>query len=92
MSYLAGYFGFLAFLFSINWTKLASQDRWDEVIKIFVMLHKSGDMDNPKVLAEYKKLRKPYDLSERKQILAFRYLQNLVCSEECYPMTSISLR
>jgi hypothetical protein len=35
---------------------LASKDRWEEAIQVMAQLHGGGDMNHPKVLAEYKEI------------------------------------
>jgi MFS family permease len=35
---------------------LASQDRWEEAIKVLANLHSKGDINSPKVLAEYQEI------------------------------------
>ena len=37
-------------------SKLASKDRWEEAIEVLAMLHGGGDINNPKVLAEYQEI------------------------------------
>ncbi|KKK19664.1 hypothetical protein P175DRAFT_0426692 [Aspergillus ochraceoroseus IBT 24754] len=36
---------------------LASKDRWDECIQVLARLHGNGDINHPKVLAEYKEIQ-----------------------------------
>ncbi|OBU01735.1 hypothetical protein VE01_00185 [Pseudogymnoascus verrucosus] len=40
---------------STRW--LASKDMWDEAIQVLADLHADGDMDHPKVLADYQEFR-----------------------------------
>jgi len=35
---------------------LASKDRWDEAIQVLADLHANGDIEHPKVLAEYQEI------------------------------------
>ena len=35
---------------------LASKDRWEEAIKVLANLHGNGDVNHPKVLAEYQEI------------------------------------
>jgi|TARA_R110002003_G_scaffold290_7_gene18584 hypothetical protein len=35
---------------------LASKDRWEEALSVLANLHGNGDLNNPKVLAEYKEI------------------------------------
>ncbi|KAL4795843.1 general substrate transporter [Aspergillus venezuelensis] len=45
---------------------LASKDRWDECIQVLSRLHGNGDLNHPKVLAEYKEIQDALAL-EREQ-------------------------
>jgi hypothetical protein len=42
------------FPYSPRW--LASKDRWEEALTVLAHLHGGGDVNHPKVLAEYKQI------------------------------------
>lgn len=46
--------GLFFFPYSPRW--LATQDRWEEAIKVLASLHGSNNVNHPKVLAEYKEI------------------------------------
>lgn len=46
--------GFFFFPRSPRW--LASKDRWEEALQVLANLHGGGDINHPKVLAEYKEI------------------------------------
>lgn len=46
--------GMFFFPYSPRW--LASKDRWEEAIHVLANLHGGGDVNHPKVLAEYKEI------------------------------------
>ncbi|KAK7180275.1 MFS sugar transporter [Paraphaeosphaeria sporulosa] len=46
--------GMFFFPYSPRW--LASKDRWEEAIQVLANLHGGGDVNHPKVLAEYKEI------------------------------------
>ncbi|CAM1502489.1 Fc.00g044730.m01.CDS01 [Cosmosporella sp. VM-42] len=46
--------GLFFFPYSPRW--LASQDRWEEALQILANLHGKGDVNNPKVLAQYREI------------------------------------
>jgi sugar porter (SP) family MFS transporter len=48
------FFGMFFFPYSPRW--LASQDRWEECITVLANLHGGGDINHPKVLAEYQEI------------------------------------
>ncbi|XXG96011.1 high affinity glucose transporter [Hypoxylon texense] len=47
---------------------LASKDRWDEAVEVLGLLHGDGDVNHPKVLAEYKEIEEGLRF-EREQAL-----------------------
>jgi len=49
------YFGLFFFPRSPRW--LASKDRWEEALKVLADLHGKGDVNHPKVLAEYTEIQ-----------------------------------
>ncbi|KAJ4305242.1 high affinity glucose transporter [Kalmusia sp. IMI 367209] len=56
--------GMFFFPYSPRW--LASKDRWEEAIQVLANLHGDGDVNHPKVLAEYKEIEEAL-LFEREQ-------------------------
>jgi sugar porter (SP) family MFS transporter len=48
------FIGFFFFPRSPRW--LASKDRWEEALEVLANLHGGGDINHPKVLAEYKEI------------------------------------
>ena len=46
--------GMFFFPYSPRW--LASKDRWEEAAQVLAHLHGGGDINHPKVLAEYKEI------------------------------------
>ena len=46
--------GLFFFPYSPRW--LASQDRWEEALQVLANLHGKGDVNNPKVLAQYREI------------------------------------
>jgi hypothetical protein len=48
------FIGFFFFPRSPRW--LASKDRWEEALQVLARLHGGGDINHPKVLAEYKEI------------------------------------
>lgn len=48
------FIGFFFFPRSPRW--LASKDRWEEALHVLANLHGDGDVNHPKVLAEYKEI------------------------------------
>ena len=48
------FFGMFFFPRSPRW--LATQDRWEEAIKVLAVLHGNGDINHPKVLAQYQEI------------------------------------
>lgn len=47
--------GLFFFPYSPRW--LASKDRWDEAIRVLANLHGNGDINNTKVLAQYREIQ-----------------------------------
>lgn len=58
--------GLFFFPYSPRW--LASKDRWDEAIQVLGLIHGGGDVNHPKVLAEYKEIEEALRF-EREQAL-----------------------
>jgi MFS family permease len=53
---------------------LASQDRWDEAIQVMARLHGGGDVNHPKVLAEYKEIEEALRFEREEAINSYRQL------------------
>ncbi|KAI1106535.1 general substrate transporter [Jackrogersella minutella] len=59
--------GLFFFPYSPRW--LASKDRWEEAIQVIAILHGGGDINHPKVLAEYKEIEEALRF-EREEVLS----------------------
>ncbi|CAG8975100.1 hypothetical protein HYALB_00008940 [Hymenoscyphus albidus] len=63
---------------------LASKDRWEEAIQVMAALHGGGDVNHPKVLAEYKEIEEALRfereeaISSYKQLMAPRMLKRVL--------------
>ena len=66
------FFGLFFFPKSPRW--LAGQDRWEEAIRVLADLHGGGDMNHPKVLAQYQEIEEAltFERDESKSSLACR--------------------
>ena len=53
---------------------LASKDRWDEALKVLADLHGNGDINHPKVLAEYTEIEEQLRFEREEQVSNFREL------------------
>jgi len=51
---------------------LASKDRWDEAIQILANLHAGGNIDDPKVLAEYQEIEEALRFEQSESVSHFR--------------------
>jgi MFS family permease len=58
--------------YSPRW--LASRDRWEEAIEVLASLHGGGDMNHPKVLAEYKEIEEALRFEREEAVSSFRHL------------------
>ncbi|KAI1423466.1 general substrate transporter [Xylaria sp. FL1777] len=58
--------------YSPRW--LASKDRWDEAIRVLAALHGAGDVDHPKVLAEYKEIEEALRFEREEASSSFKAL------------------
>jgi MFS family permease len=76
------FFGMFFMPRSPRW--LASKDRWEEAIEVLAMLHGKGDMNSPRVLAEYQEIEEALRferedaLSSLRQLVAPRMLRRVV--------------
>ncbi|KAL3427742.1 glucose transporter [Phlyctema vagabunda] len=53
---------------------LASKDRWDEAITIMAKLHGGGDINHPKVLAEYREIEAALRFEREEAVSSYRQL------------------
>ncbi|KAI1095683.1 general substrate transporter [Rostrohypoxylon terebratum] len=61
------------FPYSPRW--LASRDRWDEAVRVIADLHGGGDVEHPKVLAEYREIEEALRFERREAVSGFRALE-----------------
>ncbi|KAI1387353.1 general substrate transporter [Hypoxylon trugodes] len=66
------FIGLFFFPYSPRW--LASQDLWEEAIYVMARLHGGGDMNHPKVLAEYKEIEEALRIEREESQGSFRAL------------------
>ncbi|CAJ2505740.1 Uu.00g131340.m01.CDS01 [Anthostomella pinea] len=64
--------GLFFFPYSPRW--LASKDRWEEAIKVLALLHANGDVNHPKVLAEYKEIEEALRFEKQEAVSSFNAL------------------
>ncbi|KAI0908754.1 general substrate transporter [Ustulina deusta] len=64
--------GLFFFPYSPRW--LASKDRWDEAIRVLAALHGAGDVEHPKVLAEYKEIEEALRFEREEASSSFKAL------------------
>lgn len=58
--------------YSPRW--LASKDRWDEAIQVLANLLGKGDVNHPKVLAQYQEIQEALRFEREQQTSSFRAL------------------
>ncbi|KAH0428498.1 MFS glucose [Colletotrichum camelliae] len=66
------FFGLFFCPFSPRW--LAAHDRWDEAIKVLASLHGNGDVNHPKVLAQYQEIEEALRFEREEKINSFKAL------------------
>ncbi|KAI0449704.1 general substrate transporter [Xylaria acuta] len=66
------FFGLFFFPYSPRW--LASKDRWDEAIQVLALLHGDGDVNHPKVLAEYQEIEDALRFEREEACSSFKAL------------------
>ncbi|KAI1750315.1 general substrate transporter [Xylaria castorea] len=66
------FFGLFFFPYSPRW--LASKDRWDEAIQVLALLHGGGDINHPKVLAEYQEIEDALRFEREEACSSFKAL------------------
>lgn len=64
--------GLYFFPYSPRW--LASQDRWDEAIRVLANLHGKGDLNHPKVLAQYREIEDALKFEREQATSSFKEL------------------
>jgi len=52
------------------------QDRWEEAIHVMAQLHGNGDMNHPKVLAEYKEIEEALRFEREEAVSSFKQLMH----------------
>lgn len=53
---------------------LASKDRWEEAIQVLAHLHGNGDVNHPKVLAEYQEIEEALRFEREEAVPSFKAL------------------
>lgn len=53
---------------------LAAQDRWEEALRVLAVLHGHGDVNHPKVLAEYQEIEEALRFEREEAIGSFKAL------------------
>ncbi|KAF2097181.1 general substrate transporter [Rhizodiscina lignyota] len=66
------FFGMFFFPYSPRW--LASRDRWEEAIRVLANLHGKGDVNHPKVLAEYQEIEEALRFEREEAVSSFKAL------------------
>ncbi|OAA65498.1 Sugar/inositol transporter [Niveomyces insectorum RCEF 264] len=64
--------GLYFFPYSPRW--LASKDRWEEAIQVLAHLHGGGDVNHPKVLAQYQEIEEALRFEREQTVSSFRAL------------------
>ncbi|EGS20151.1 uncharacterized protein CTHT_0046580 [Thermochaetoides thermophila DSM 1495] len=62
--------GLFFFPYSPRW--LASKDRWDEALKVLASLHGKGDVNHPKVLAQYQEIEEALRFEREQAVSSFK--------------------
>jgi len=66
------FFGMFFLPRSPRW--LASKDRWEEAIQVMAGLHGGGDVNHPKVLAEYQEIEEALRFEREEAVSSYRQL------------------
>ena len=53
---------------------LASKDRWEEAIQVLASLHGGGDVNHPKVLAEYQEIEEALRFDREEAISSYKQM------------------
>lgn len=64
--------GLFFFPYSPRW--LASKDRWEEAIQVLAKLHGNGDVNHPRVLAEYQEIEEALRFEREQSVSSFKAL------------------
>ncbi|KAG7286416.1 MFS sugar transporter [Staphylotrichum longicolle] len=64
--------GLFFFPYSPRW--LASKDRWDEAIRVLANLHGNGDVNHPKVLAQFQEIEEALKFEREQAVSSFKAL------------------
>lgn len=64
--------GLFFFPYSPRW--LASQDRWEEALQVLARLHGGGDINHPKVLAQYQEIEEALRFEREQATSSFKAL------------------
>lgn len=64
--------GLFFFPYSPRW--LASKDRWEEAIQVLASLHGGGDVNHPRVLAEYQEIEEALRFEREQSVSSFKAL------------------
>ncbi|KAK3682208.1 general substrate transporter [Podospora appendiculata] len=64
--------GLFFFPYSPRW--LASKDRWEEALQVLARLHGGGDVNHPKVLAQYQEIEEALRFEREQTVSSFRAL------------------
>lgn len=64
--------GLFFFPYSPRW--LASKDRWDEAIRVLANLHGDGDVNHPKVLAQFQEIEEALKFEREQAVSSFKAL------------------
>ncbi|GAB1316176.1 high affinity glucose transporter [Madurella fahalii] len=64
--------GLFFFPYSPRW--LASKDRWEEALQVLANLHGKGDVNHPKVLAQYQEIEEALRFEREQAISSFKAL------------------
>lgn len=66
------FIGLFFFPYSPRW--LASKDRWEEAIQVLARLHGKGDVNHPRVLAEYQEIEEALRFEREQAVSSFKAL------------------
>lgn len=64
--------GLFFFPYSPRW--LASKDRWEEAIQVLAQLHGKGDVNHPKVLAQYQEIEDALRFEREQAVSSYKAL------------------
>ena len=64
--------GMFFFPYSPRW--LASKDRWEDAIQVLARLHGGGDVNHPKVLAEYQEIEEALRFEREQAVTSYKAL------------------